>query len=130
MAELDPRRGTWAEYRRLVLAALEGFEVRLKALESGKVIDATQAESVRKDISALKHVVFGVGDPDGTLEVRLTRLEDFVDNHPSLVKKADQNGDGKPKLDKKMLLLLVGSIGGLIGVLKLALDIIQKLLPT
>ena len=127
MSGLDPRGGSWAEYRRLVLAALEALEGRVKTIEDGRSGDGALAESVRKDLSALKKVVFGNGDPDSTLEVRLARLEDFVENHPSLRKEPEAPGE-KPKVDKKMLVVLVGAISGLIALASKLVDVIQNLL--
>lgn len=120
----DPKNGSWMEYRQLVLQVLEDLEDRVTSLEGERTGDGVTAEGVRKDLSALKRVVFG-GPGEESVEVRIDRLEEFRRNHPSVVEIEDGK---KMKVDKKMLFLLIGAVGGLISVFAKVIDLISNIL--
>lgn len=129
MADLDPRNNSWAAYRLLVLQCLEDLEERVTILEKERGSGATVTEGFRKDLSALKRVIFG-SNHDDSMEVRLDRLEEFRRRHPSLHKEGDgeeENGK-KPRLDKKMLFLLAGAVSGLVALAAKMADVILELL--
>jgi hypothetical protein len=121
----EPRGGSWAEYRRLVIQALDDLEERQKSLETGRQTNHDEIEKLRKDVSALRHVVFGDGHPDNALQVRLARIEDFIDRQPQIHKHPPQTDSGK--IDKKMLVLLIGSISGLVALAAKLVDLIGDL---
>lgn len=128
MPELDPRNSSWAAYRLLVLQCLEDLEARVATVEKERGTSATVTEGFRKDLSALKKVVFGSGGEE-SMEVRIDRLEEFRKNHPSLLKDEESVDQGKkPRLDKKMVFLLVGAISGLVTLAAKLVDVIVELL--
>lgn len=121
----EPRGGSWAEYRRLVIQALDDLEERQKALEAGRQTNHDEIEKLRKDVSALKHLIYGDGHPDSSLQVRLVRLEDFAEDHPQVHRHTPQTDAGK--IDKKMLVVLVGSISGLVALAAKLVDLVKDL---
>lgn len=120
-------RGTsegWAEYRRLVLAALERYELEIDSLKKDGAQRENRLSQLEKLVFAIRNDVFGDADAEG-VHTRLVLLEKFAKEHPALTHQ-DPEHPGEKKIDKKMVVLLVGAIGGLIGVLKMALEVILK----
>lgn len=124
MAERNPSSEGWAEYRRLVLAALERYEEQIETLRStAGALDNRLTQTERLN-AALRNAVFGSQDAS-SLQTRIALLEKFMKEHPSLT---HQGEDGETRTDKKMLFLLVGAISGLIALLEKAFDVITTAL--
>lgn len=120
-------RGTsesWNEYRRLVLAALERLDADIEVMKKF----GPRIESLERLAHSLRKTVYGEGD-HASLQARLAELEEFVSNHPVLKeKKVDENGKTVVHTNKKMLVLLVGAISGLVAMAKTLVDVILNLL--
>mgnify|MGYP000004322842 CR=1 FL=1 len=120
-------RGTsegWAEYRRLVIAALERYALEIDSLKKDGAQRENRLSQLEKLVFAIRNDVFGDADAEG-VHTRLVLLEKFVREHPGLTY-SDPDAPSERKIDKRMLVLLVGAIGGLIGVLKMAFEVILK----
>lgn len=125
MTERSPSE-SWQEYRRLVLAALERYDREIDELKKEKGDLKGRLEQVERLSAVLRKAVFGDGTPDSkSMATQIALLQKFVRDHPSLVHEGADAGE--KKLDKKMLVLLVGAISGLIGILKIAIELIAKL---
>lgn len=114
---------SWVEYRRLVLAALERYEEQIDALKTENGDLASRLTQVERLSGALRTAVFGDGSGQ-SMATQIALLQKFMNEHPSLTHETTETGE--KKVDKKMLFLLAGAISGLIGLLKIALEIIQK----
>lgn len=124
MAERSPSE-SWTEYRRLVLAALERYDRELEDLKREKSDIQSRLTQVERLSAALRTAVFGDGTSK-SMATQIALLQKFVRDHPSLTHETGEE-PGEKKVDKKMLILLVGAISGLIGILKIAIELIAKL---
>lgn len=114
---------SWAEYRRLVLAALERNDEEIAELK--KLV--ARMDNLEKLGVALKRTVYGSAeDATKSLRNRVQELERFREEHPTLQEESAET-EGK-RTNKKMLVLLVGAISGLVALAAKLVDVISDLL--